>query len=55
MTDREPESATEADAPRRHNIADDVPRGQPAGGTGDDSPGMPGGTLGTGGAREEDQ
>lgn len=55
MTDRDREISPEADVPRRHNIADDVPQGTPPGGAGDDSPGMPGGTLGTGGAREEDQ
>ncbi len=55
MDDREPGIEAPPIEPRR-NIADDVERAaEGVGGPGDDSPGMPGGTLGTGDAREEDR
>lgn len=54
-TERDTKISPKPPAEHRHNIADDLPQGLPAGDPGDDSPGMPGGTLGTGGAREQDR
>ncbi len=54
MTDRTPDASTDQpprEEPRDTETDRPVPRTDGI----EDSPGMPGGTLGTGGAREQDQ
>ena len=59
MSERDPNTETLPEAPQRANVRDvesarTGPIDPDQGGI-EDSPGMPGGTLGTGGAREQDR